>query len=88
MTQDATNPTHYTQYDIQPIDVIEDWNLSAHLANVVKYIARHHDKGTAKEDMEKARWYLDRYIEWQWPDECPFLAPDKPNTDKQHGEGS
>jgi len=59
---DVTNPAHYQHGKIQAIDVIEDWKLPPHLANVVKYIARCDHKGTPLEDLAKARWYLDREI--------------------------
>lgn len=55
-------PAHYNQTAIEPIDVIENWNLPFHLGNTVKYICRHEHKGSALEDLKKARWYLDRYI--------------------------
>lgn len=56
-------PKHYNSGNIQPIDVIEDWGLDFRLANAVKYIARHKHKGSAKKDLEKAVWYLQRYID-------------------------
>lgn len=58
-------PAHYTATKIEPIDVIETWGLGFHLGNTVKYIARHGKKDPKKEieDLKKARWYLDRYIE-------------------------
>ena len=43
--------------------MIEDWDLPFHLANVVKYIARAPYKGAEAQDLEKAQYYLDRYIE-------------------------
>lgn len=55
-------PAHYNQTGIEPIDVIEAWKLPFHLGNTVKYICRHDHKGSALEDLKKARWYLDRYI--------------------------
>lgn len=62
-TIDAVNhPPHYTQSDIEPIDVIESWGLGFHLGNALKYIARCDHKGRPVEDLEKARWYLDREI--------------------------
>ena len=48
--------------NIQPIDVIEDWDLPHHLACVVKYIARFRNKGDARSDLVKANWYLVRYV--------------------------
>lgn len=59
-------PKGYTLRTVQlpgeVIDVLEAWDLPFQLANVVKYIARHRDKGSPLEDLKKARWYLDRYI--------------------------
>ena len=56
-------PKHYTQNKIQPIEVIEDWKLDFRLANAIKYIGRHPFKGTPKQDLEKAIWYINRFIE-------------------------
>lgn len=57
----VTAPPHYTHHDIEPLDVIEDWNLPHHLACVLKYIARWEKKG-GLQDLQKARYYLDRFI--------------------------
>lgn len=62
MTDLINKPPHYTHGAIEPIDVIESWNLPFHLGNVIKYIARHEHKGAAVADIRKARWYLDRYL--------------------------
>ena len=59
--KDNINPNHY-KLDPQPINVIESWELGFHLGNTIKYIARYKNKNGI-EDLEKARWYLDRYIE-------------------------
>ncbi len=56
------HPAHYTFSDIEPITVIEAWQLGFHLGNVVKYIARAGRKGNRLDDLKKARWYLDREI--------------------------
>ena len=58
----VNHPTHYTRGKFEVIDVLEDWKLSFHLANVVKYIARAEHKAARVQDLQKARWYLDRYI--------------------------
>lgn len=57
------HPKHYCFSRIEPIEVIEDWNLPFHLGNVVKYIARWDKKEDKTENLKKARWYLDRFIE-------------------------
>lgn len=59
------HPTHYggdTVYEV--IKVIEAWKLGFHLGNAVKYIARAGRKDPSRrlEDLQKARWYLDRVI--------------------------
>lgn len=61
--EDVINhPSHYTRGKIEVIDFIEDQQLPYHLGNVIKYIARAGYKGDKLEDLQKARWYLDRYI--------------------------
>ena len=62
-SQDNINhPAHYTATAVEPINVIEEWQLGFHLGNCVKYLARCELKGKPIEDLEKARWYLDREI--------------------------
>jgi hypothetical protein len=58
-------PAHYTDGGIEVIDFIEAKRLGYHLGNVIKYICRAGKKGTnmGLQDLEKARWYLDRAIE-------------------------
>jgi hypothetical protein len=60
------NPQYYggKQNTYEAIKVIEAWELNFHLGNVVKYISRagKKDKTKLKEDLEKAKWYLDRFI--------------------------
>lgn len=67
MDNDVINhPKHYIEgRKYEPIAVIEDWNLSYHLGNVLKYISRAGRKGESntKQDLEKARWYLQRAID-------------------------
>lgn len=58
----VNQPPHYTHSAVEPIDAIEAWGLNYRLGQVVKYVARHEHKGSALQDLEKARWYLDREI--------------------------
>ena len=63
MSDPVNKPAHYIEgRRFEPIDVIEDWGLGFCLGNAVKYISRAGRKGDTMEDLEKARWYLDRYI--------------------------
>lgn len=60
------HPPHYIEgRKYEPIAVIEDWNLSYHLGNALKYISRagRKDKSTYKQDLKKACWYLQRAID-------------------------
>lgn len=58
------HPAHYggKADPYEAIKVIEAWELGFHLGNTVKYISRAGKKGAKVEDLEKARWYLDRKI--------------------------
>lgn len=64
MTHDPVNhPSYYTSSPsgVECIAVTEWMNFN--LGNAVKYIWRAGDKGDIVEDLEKARWYLDREIQ-------------------------
>lgn len=64
MTEAVNHPAHYGGADdlYEAIKVIEAWGLGFCLGNTVKYIARAEHKGATLQDLEKARWYLDREI--------------------------
>lgn len=63
------HPNHYNIGKIEVIDAIEAWELNFSLGNAVKYIARADHKGKPIEDLQKARWYIDREIERRMNDE-------------------
>nr|DAN24131.1 MAG TPA: nucelotide kinase [Caudoviricetes sp.] len=58
------HPSYYKQGKYEVIDIIENYNLPFHLSNSLKYILRAGVKNedTYLEDLKKAKWYLDRYI--------------------------
>lgn len=57
------HPPHYGgDNTYEAIKVIEAWGLGFCLGNTVKYVCRAGKKGDVVEDLEKARWYLDREI--------------------------
>ncbi len=70
--QDVVNkPKHYTYGDIEVIDYIEQVTknykpeLAFAIGNAIKYISRANHKN-GKEDLDKARWYLNRAFEkWE-----------------------
>ena len=55
------HPQHYGK-GIEPIDIIESWDLNFSLGNAIKYILRAPYKNNELEDLEKAKWYLEREI--------------------------
>lgn len=61
-SDDPVHPEHYNQFKIEPIDAIEEWDLNFNLGNVIKYVARAKHKGSELDDLQKARFYLNREI--------------------------
>ncbi len=68
----VNKPKHYTYGDIEVIDFIEqvtkDYKpeLAFSIGNAIKYISRANHKN-GREDLDKARWYLNRAFE-KWED--------------------
>lgn len=65
-TMDVVNkPSHYQFSKYEPVKVIQAWDLSFCLGNVVKYIARAGRKDSTKliEDLEKAKRYIELELE-------------------------
>jgi hypothetical protein len=64
MSDAVNHPSHYTDGGIETIDFIEAKKLPYHLGNAVKYISRAGKKDQNKtiEDLQKAVWYIERYI--------------------------
>lgn len=61
MSDPVNHPSHYNWLDgIEVIDITE--HLGFCLGNVVKYVLRADHKGKPIEDLEKAKWYLEREI--------------------------
>lgn len=64
----VNHPSHYNYGDIEVIDFIEQVtqhynpNVAYHIGNAIKYLARSPHKN-GKEDVEKARWYIERAFE-------------------------
>ena len=64
---------HYLKMKIQPSEFANKNNLPFAEGNAIKYICRHKDKG-GKEDLKKAKHYIDMIIERDYSDE-PNLRP-------------
>lgn len=65
MHDPVNHPSYYVDGNIEVIDFIEDKQLGFHLGNAIKYICRAGKKDPAKttEDLNKAVWYIRRYIQ-------------------------
>ena len=59
----VNSPAHYNVGKIEVIEAIEDWKLNFNLGNAIKYIARCEHKENKKQDLEKAKWYIERELE-------------------------
>lgn len=62
MNDNVNHPKHYTEHPsgIECIQITEHMGFC--LGNAVKYIWRADLKNDAIEDLEKARWYIEREI--------------------------
>lgn len=72
----VNHPPHYTSHPsgIECIQITEHMGFCT--GNAVKYIWRANLKGSSIQDLEKAKWYIDREIDkrkrrsgeetWQW----------------------
>lgn len=59
---DKINPPHYKNHPsgVECITITEHMNFNK--GNAVKYIWRAGDKGNEIEDLQKAKWYIEREI--------------------------
>lgn len=62
MNEKVNHPEHYKHPSgVECIQVVEWFNFN--LGNVIKYVWRADSKDNDLEDLEKARWYIEREIE-------------------------
>jgi len=70
----VNHPSHYNQggplladgtSTYECIKIVEDWRLGFCMGNALKYLLRAPHKGTEKQDLAKARWYLARNSDQQ-----------------------
>ena len=59
---------HYKEFRIQPIEFIEGNDLGFSVGNIIKYVCRYKHKN-GKEDLLKARHYIDLLIELEYGNE-------------------
>tara|TARA_R110002020_G_scaffold13043_2_gene47191 strand:- start:22598 stop:22810 length:213 start_codon:yes stop_codon:yes gene_type:complete len=60
----VNHPSHYGGKSnlYEAIKIIEAYDLNFSLGNVIKYTLRAGKKINEVEDLEKAKWYLERHI--------------------------
>lgn len=60
------HPSHYNQGQIEVIDYIEDIGMGEDFCagNAIKYISRYKYKQKPLEDLQKAKWYVERLISY------------------------
>ena len=63
MSEAVNHPAHYNANPsgVECITVIE--HMSFNVGNAIKYLWRADEKGNALEDLQKAKWYVQREIE-------------------------
>lgn len=78
--EEVNHPLHYGGHPVcECIDIIEHFNLN--LGNAIKYVWRAglKDEKTKIQDLEKAKWYLEREI-------TRIKEFEEHNIDKKHQE--
>lgn len=64
MSDPVNSPDHYQAGDLEAIDVIEAFFPdNYHLGNAFKYLARAGKKDDEVQDLQKAIWYINRYLD-------------------------
>ena len=62
----VNHPPHYLKGNMEVIDIIDNFTPDSYryyMGNVIKYVLRHMNKQSPKQDLEKARFYLNKMIE-------------------------
>lgn len=67
--EEVNHPQHYNAGDIEHCEYVEDqgWADGYYPGQVTKYLARAGRKPgqEADKDLEKARWYMNRWVAWR-----------------------
>ncbi len=58
----VNRPAHYTTGTIEVLDFIEDQQFGYLDGQVIKYVSRYRHKGKPLEDLQKAKFYLERLL--------------------------
>lgn len=75
----VNNPRHYkTASGIEAVHVAEEFDLDLHTATAIIYILRAKHKGSPVEDIEKAIWWLARFLVYNYDKEPRQIEARKP----------
>ena len=75
---------HYRKYKMQPSQFVTENKLLYPEGCVIKYVIRHQDKG-GKQDLEKAKHYIDMIIERDYPT-TPIKEKDEKPPETSHAD--
>ena len=70
---------HYLRFKIQPSEFANKNNLPFAEGNAIKYLCRHKQKGQ-KQDLLKAKHYIDMAIDRDYPENPKEEKKEKPNS--------
>lgn len=73
---------HYQNMKIQPAEFINKNKMKFAEGNAIKYICRHINKG-GKQDLEKAKHYIDMIIERDYGDEAEMSKTFTPSVEPE-----
>lgn len=75
----VNHPPHYNGHPsgVECIEVAE--HLPFCLGNAFKYLFRRNAKGTPRQDLEKALWYIRRELDYRVGNPCPFMVSEEAN---------
>ena len=71
--------SHYKSMVIQPSEFINRNNIPFAEGNAIKYLCRHKQKNQ-KEDLLKAKHYIDMAIDRDYPEEVKEIKKEKKNS--------
>ena len=78
---DPVNPTHYTRFPVEPIEILEC--LPYNRASAAKYIIRCEAKGDNRDaitDLKKAIWFIQRELKRLENNSANGQGPSTPST--------
>lgn len=67
-SDDQIGGAHYKSFAIQPSEFIHKNGIGFLEGNVIKYVCRYKAKN-GRQDLEKARHYIDLLLEWEYGNE-------------------